>query len=269
MLYCRETNELKVNIIRAKNLRAKDKNGFSDPYVKMYLLPGPRKATKLNTKTIPRTLNPEWNEHFIYYGISEEDRQKKTLRMLVMDKDSLGSDFLGECRVPLKKLCSGMEKNFNLYLDHAMPVEKVVSTSERGKILVGLTYNAQQGLLYVSIRKCVELIGLDASGFSDPYVKVTITPMTARTQRQKTATKKKTLNPEFNETFAFSIPLSELPTKTLKVEAFDYDVAKHDDYIGGVTFSASAKGESQRQWLYCMQNPGSLTEVWHKLALGD
>lgn len=39
-----------------------------------------------------------------------------------MDRDSIGSDFLGECRVPLKKLCSGIEKNFNLYLDHAMPV---------------------------------------------------------------------------------------------------------------------------------------------------
>ena len=39
-----------------------------------------------------------------------------------MDRDSIGADFLGECRVPLKKLCSGIEKSFNYYLDEAIPV---------------------------------------------------------------------------------------------------------------------------------------------------
>ena len=43
---------------------------------------------------------------------------------------------------------------------------------ERGKILVGLQYNIQQGTLYVSIKRCAELIGMDKSGFSDPYCKV-------------------------------------------------------------------------------------------------
>ena len=31
---------LNVHVLQAKNLQAKDKNGFSDPYVKVYLLPG-------------------------------------------------------------------------------------------------------------------------------------------------------------------------------------------------------------------------------------
>ena len=47
---------------------------------------------------------------------------------------------------------------------------------ERGKILVGLTYNVQQGSLFVNIKRAAELIGMDSSGFSDPYCKVWVTP---------------------------------------------------------------------------------------------
>ena len=54
-----------------------DKNGFSDPYVKFHLLPGNAKATKLTSKTIEKTLNPEWNQELIYYGITEEERLRK------------------------------------------------------------------------------------------------------------------------------------------------------------------------------------------------
>ena len=38
------------------------------------------KANKLRTKTIHKTLNPEWNETLTYYGITEDDTYKKTLR---------------------------------------------------------------------------------------------------------------------------------------------------------------------------------------------
>ncbi|CAD6931920.1 unnamed protein product [Tilletia laevis] len=49
---------LTVTILSAKNLRAADRNGKSDPYVK-YRLNGKEVG---KTKTIKKTLNPEWNE---------------------------------------------------------------------------------------------------------------------------------------------------------------------------------------------------------------
>lgn len=118
-----------------------DKNGYSDPYVKTHLLPGAAKvslppislwhpvstsaffkSTKLRTKTIHKTLNPEWRENLVYYGITDEDRLKKTLRLIVLDEDRIGADFLGETRVPLKRLTAGKEKTFSVYLERQLPV---------------------------------------------------------------------------------------------------------------------------------------------------
>ena len=99
-----------------------DSNGFSDPYVKLYLLPGVAKATKLKSKTIEKTLNPEWDETLTYYGVTEDDMYKKTMRIVVLDRDRIGSDFLGETRVALKKLNFNETKRYNLYLERAIPV---------------------------------------------------------------------------------------------------------------------------------------------------
>uniref|UniRef100_A0A1I7VU70 Rabphilin-1 n=1 Tax=Loa loa TaxID=7209 RepID=A0A1I7VU70_LOALO len=271
--YSAQQMKLCVRLTGAKNLLAMDKNGFSDPYVKLYLIPGASKATKMVSKTIEKTLNPVWNEEFTYYGITDEDQLKKSLRLLVLDRDRIGSDFLGEVRVPLKNLKNEEETFYSLCLEHehAIPEAKDVDLNiERGKICLSLLYNVQQGSLYVTIRRCVELLGMDKTGFSDPYVKVSLLPLTNKAHRQKTSTKKRTLNPEFNEasyTLTFVIPFKDLPKKTLQVDVFDKDVGMHDDYIGSILLSTSAKGERQQQWNNCIQNPGYEFERWHKLEV--
>lgn len=37
-------------------------------------------SNKLRTKTLKNTLNPAWNETLSYYGISDEEMSRKTLR---------------------------------------------------------------------------------------------------------------------------------------------------------------------------------------------
>ena len=266
LTYLHEDKQLIIHLIRAKNLKAMDKNGFSDPYVKFHIIPGNAKATKLTSKTIEKTLNPEWHEELIYYGITEEDRLKKTLRITVLDRDRIGSDFLGETRVALKKLPLGQMKKFNLYLEHAMPtpIEKPEEV-ECGKILISICYNIQQGSLFINIKRCAELLGMDSTGFSDPYCKVSLTPLSSKAHRQKTAIKKRTLNPEFNEILQFIVPFKDLPKKTLEIGVYDHDVGRHDDYIGGIVLSTAAKGERGQQWSQCIENPGKTFEAWHKL----
>lgn len=79
------------------------------------------------SKTIEKTLNPLWNEEFTYYGVTDEDQSKKSLRLLVLDRDRIGSDFLGEVRVPLKNLKNEEETFYSLRLKHAMLVIKFYS----------------------------------------------------------------------------------------------------------------------------------------------
>lgn len=43
-------------------------------------------ANKLRTKTLHNTLNPVWSETLTYYGITDEDMVRKTLRYTVNDK---------------------------------------------------------------------------------------------------------------------------------------------------------------------------------------
>lgn len=57
---------LTVKVSRAAQLLACDLNGFSDPYVKLYLEPDPSKETKKKTKVVKKTLSPVWNEVFTY-----------------------------------------------------------------------------------------------------------------------------------------------------------------------------------------------------------
>jgi Ca2+-dependent lipid-binding protein len=60
-------SKLSVNVIQAADLAAMDIGGTSDPYVKVYLLPDRKK--KHETKVHRKTLNPTFDEKFIFNGI--------------------------------------------------------------------------------------------------------------------------------------------------------------------------------------------------------
>jgi len=57
-----KTNSLLVHILSASDLAAADLTGYSDPYVKLYLLPDKRKHSKRKTSVKMSTLNPVFNE---------------------------------------------------------------------------------------------------------------------------------------------------------------------------------------------------------------
>lgn len=53
-----------MTVIQAEELPALDMGGTSDPYVKVYLLPDKKK--KFETKVHRKTLNPVFNETFVF-----------------------------------------------------------------------------------------------------------------------------------------------------------------------------------------------------------
>ncbi|XP_072921915.1 rabphilin-3A-like isoform X2 [Hemitrygon akajei] len=286
LIYDQVNNALHCTIVKAKGLKPMDSNGLADPYVKVHLLPGASKSNKLRTKTLRNTRNPVWNERLTYHGITEDDMQRKTLRISVLDEDKFGhNEFIGETRVSLKKLKPNQVKNFNICLERVVPVKRgstVGSTrgmslyedeqaehcgdiEERGRILISLLYSSQQGGLIVGIIRCVHLAAMDANGYSDPFVKICLKPDMGKKAKQKTQIKKKTLNPEFNEEFFYDIKHSDLAKKTLELSVWDYDIGKANDYIGSIILGINAKGDCLKHWYECLKNKDKKTERWHTL----
>uniref|UniRef100_A0A8C3NZ14 Rabphilin 3A n=1 Tax=Cyanoderma ruficeps TaxID=181631 RepID=A0A8C3NZ14_9PASS len=285
LLYDQDNSSLHCTLIKAKGLKPMDSNGLADPYVKLHLLPGASKSNKLRTKTLRNTRNPVWNETLVYHGITDEDMQRKTLRISVCDEDKFGhNEFIGETRVALKKLKANQKKNFNICLERVIPTKRTGTTGasrgmalyeeevdrggdveERGKILVSLMYSTQQGGLIVGIVRCVHLAAMDANGYSDPFVKLWLKPDMGKKAKHKTQIKKKTLNPEFNEEFFYDIKHSDLAKKSLDISVWDYDIGKSNDYIGGCQLGITAKGERLKHWYECLKNKDKKIERWHTL----
>ncbi|KAJ8347375.1 hypothetical protein SKAU_G00287760 [Synaphobranchus kaupii] len=135
LLYERATSSLHCTVIRGKGLKPMDFNGLADPYVKLHLLPGACKANKLKTKTVRNSLNPTWNETLTYHGITEEDMYRKVLRVSVCDEDKLThNEFIGEARIPLRRVKPDQHKHYNVCLEHPPPLPSptAMSTALRG-----------------------------------------------------------------------------------------------------------------------------------------
>ncbi|KFW83111.1 Protein piccolo, partial [Manacus vitellinus] len=103
--YDKHLGNLIIHILQARNLAPRDNNGYSDPFVKVYLLPGRGADYKRRTKYVQKSLNPEWNQTVIYKNISTEQLKKKTLEVTVWDYDRFSSnDFLGEVLIELSSV---------------------------------------------------------------------------------------------------------------------------------------------------------------------
>ncbi|KAI0980416.1 hypothetical protein GJ496_003096 [Pomphorhynchus laevis] len=98
----KNAEELRLRVIRGRDLLSSDANGFSDPFVKVYLLPGRDKENKRKTAYMMKTLNPEWNETLVFQNIHSEELKYKSLDITVWDYDKLSSnDFLGNVLIDL------------------------------------------------------------------------------------------------------------------------------------------------------------------------
>ncbi|EEU45387.1 uncharacterized protein NECHADRAFT_69234 [Fusarium vanettenii 77-13-4] len=87
---------LKISIIKAKDLAAKDRNGTSDPYIVVSL-----GEARIVTHDVPKTLNPEWN---VTEEIPLTSSQNLVLDFICWDKDRFGKDYMGEFALALEEI---------------------------------------------------------------------------------------------------------------------------------------------------------------------
>ncbi|KAM9088868.1 extended synaptotagmin-3 isoform 5-T6 [Megaptera novaeangliae] len=85
-----------------------------------------------------------------------------------------------------------------------------------GEIQLTVHYVCLQHCLSVLINGCRNLMPCSSSG-ADPYVRVYLLPERRWVSRKKTSVKRKTLDPLFDETFEFFVPLDEVKKRSLDV----------------------------------------------------
>ncbi|KAH8092634.1 phosphatidylserine decarboxylase-domain-containing protein [Cristinia sonorae] len=91
---------LRVQVASCTNLLAKDKNGFSDPFVVVSVL-----GTRHQTPVLKRTCNPVYNPKDATFDfplhLSLADKLG-VIELVIWDKDMLKKDYLGEVSIPLE-----------------------------------------------------------------------------------------------------------------------------------------------------------------------
>ncbi|KAI0908144.1 phosphatidylserine decarboxylase-domain-containing protein [Ustulina deusta] len=87
---------LKIVVLRARDLAAKDRGGTSDPYLQLSC-----GETKFTTHCVQKTLNPEWN---VVCTIPIAGVDNLLLDCHCWDKDRFGKDYLGEFDLALEEI---------------------------------------------------------------------------------------------------------------------------------------------------------------------
>ncbi|CAD7001866.1 unnamed protein product [Ceratitis capitata] len=93
LCYHPSNSVLTLTLIKARNLKAKDINGKSDPYVKVWLQFGDKRVEKRKTPIYNCTLNPVFNESFSF-NVPWEKIRECSLDVMVMDFDNIGRNEL-------------------------------------------------------------------------------------------------------------------------------------------------------------------------------
>lgn len=91
-----------------------------------------------------------------------------------------------------------------------------------------LTTKKPVGILHVNVVRAVKLLKKDLLGASDPYVKLSLTGESL--PAKKTTIKKKTLNPEWNE--SFKLVVKDPQSQVLRLQVFDWDKVGGHDRLG-------------------------------------
>ncbi|XP_048005047.1 regulating synaptic membrane exocytosis protein 2 isoform X1 [Leguminivora glycinivorella] len=94
--------QLVLTIVSASGLCPRADGTTRCPYAKIFLLPDKSEKSKRRTKTLANTLEPRWNQTFVYCGIRITDIKKRILEITVWDLNRYGpNDFLGEALLDL------------------------------------------------------------------------------------------------------------------------------------------------------------------------
>ncbi|NWS13709.1 SYT1 protein, partial [Pachyramphus minor] len=257
------TQELKVGVKQAVELKAMDSGGTSDPYVIVYLTSDMKK--RYETKVYRKTLNPIFNESFTFQ-VPQAEVPESTLVMQIYDFNRFAKhDIIGEVRLPLASV------NLQHVIEQwsELAAASKVEEEQLGEICFSLRYVPSTGKLTVLILEARKLKRMDSHGLSDPFVKVHLILNRKKWKKKKTSVKKNTLSPYFNEVFVFEVPFNQIQNVDVVISVWDHDKVSKNEAIGKLFLGCRATGNQLRHWSDMLSNPRRPLAQWHILQPPD
>ena len=258
LFFCKNLT-LNILVIEAKDVPAMDRNGFSDPFIKLYLL-GPKQNDKIGevkTKIIKKTLNPVWNEeyHFPIKSIGTD-----VLHMSFKDYNTLGRDDpISKYDLYMKNLIPGKvyDEWISFLPDKNVPKGGQIHLKYHLALPGSYAFvdNPKETLTFhINVIEAKEVKSMDLNGFSDPYCQMQI--IGDRTY-QRTDIKYETLSPYWDQTFKFLITNYETDIFNLLLR--DKDKISDDD-IGFINLQINQFeiGKVYKKWVE-VQHKGKKT----------
>ncbi|XP_060753184.1 regulating synaptic membrane exocytosis protein 2 [Tachysurus vachellii] len=103
--YDKVGHQLIVTILGAKDLPAREDGRPRNPYIKIYFLPDRSDKSKRRTKTVKKSLEPKWNQTFMYSPVHRREFRERMLEITLWDQARVReeeSEFLGEILIELE-----------------------------------------------------------------------------------------------------------------------------------------------------------------------
>uniref|UniRef100_A0A8C1FZ30 Synaptotagmin-like protein 1 n=1 Tax=Cyprinus carpio carpio TaxID=630221 RepID=A0A8C1FZ30_CYPCA len=121
-----------------------------------------------------------------------------------------------------------------------------------GQIQFSMQYDIKKEELHVHIKRCQDLASARKNR-SDPYVKVYLLPDNTSRSKKKTAVKRKTLNPVYDETVKYRVRRLDLQARVLSMSVWHMERMRRNLFLGEVEVRLA-------QWDWSQTQP-----TWHNL----
>ncbi|XP_032672796.1 synaptotagmin-2-like [Odontomachus brunneus] len=239
LIYDENAGILTVRLIEAHDLRARELSGIADPYAKIRLLPD--RSNVWQTTIHRRTLNPVFDEDFVFEVTPESSLAGRTLEILLYDFDAFTRHRgLGYVQLPLSSV-PNLDMNLVTITKPVLRygTEGGFKAPPLGELMVSISYHPSIEKLTIIVVRARNLPVLDDPANANPYVKVSLIQDGKSLKKKKSGMQREATSPVWNDILSFDISSDVLSKCILQFSV----LRSNGDLLAKCEVSASCQRE--------------------------
>ncbi|KAL1286929.1 SYT8 [Ovibos moschatus] len=249
------SQEIRVGLKQAADLRPGALGGTADPYARLSLSPDAGRVHE--TKVHRGTLCPVFEETCSFH-VPPAELPRTTLRVLLLDHRRLSQHRpLGALSLPLGSV------DLQHVLELWRPLGPPATPEQTEELCFSLRYVPGSGRLTVVV---LEARGLSPALAGESWTHLPISMLNQRKwKRRKTSSRKGTATPYCNEAFTCLVPFSQIQSVDLVLAVWARGPQLQAEPVGKVLLGAWASGQPLQHWADMLAQARRPVAQWHRL----